>query len=125
MVFLHGGAFLLGGKDAALYDGASFARNDVVLVSVVYRMGLEGFVSVPGGDSNLGLRDQIAALEWVRDNAQAFGGDPANVTVFGESAGAMSIADLIASPLAKGLFRRAIVQSGHGDLVRSEPPHAG
>ncbi|HEY5009404.1 MAG TPA: carboxylesterase family protein [Caulobacteraceae bacterium] len=121
MVFLHGGAFLLGGKDAALYDGSAFARGGVVLVTVVYRMGLEGFVSIPGGDSNLGLRDQIAALEWARDNAQAFGGDPANVTVFGESAGAMSIADLIVSPLAEGLFRRAIVQSGHGDLVRSEP----
>lgn len=120
MVFLHGGAFLLGGKDAALYDGASFARGGVVLVTVVYRMGLEGFVPIPGGDSNLGLRDQIAALAWVRDNAAAFGGDPANVTVFGESAGAMSVADLIASPLAEGLFRRAIVQSGHGDLVRSE-----
>jgi para-nitrobenzyl esterase len=120
MVFLHGGAFLVGGKDAALYDGASFARNGVVLVSVVYRMGLEGFVSIAGGDSNLGLRDQIAALAWVRDNAAAFGGDPANVTVFGESAGAMSIADLVASPLAEGLFRRAIVQSGHGALVRGE-----
>lgn len=120
MVFLHGGAFLLGGKDTPLYDGASFARNGVVLVTVVYRMGLEGFVPIPGGDSNLGLRDQIAALAWVRDNAAAFGGDPANVTVFGESAGAMSVADLIASPLAEGLFRRAIVQSGHGDLVRSE-----
>lgn len=120
MVFLHGGAFLIGGKDTALYDGSSFARNGVILVSVVYRMGLEGFVSIPGGDSNLGLRDQITALEWVRDNAAAFGGDPANVTVFGESAGAMSVADLIASPLAEGLFGRAIVQSGHGSLVRSE-----
>jgi para-nitrobenzyl esterase len=120
MVFIHGGAFLLGGKDTALYDGASFARNGVVLISIVYRMGLEGFVSIPGGDSNLGLRDQIAALQWVRDNAEAFGGDPDNVTVFGESAGAMSIADLVASPLAGGLFRRAIIQSGHGALVRRE-----
>jgi para-nitrobenzyl esterase len=120
MVFIHGGAFILGGKDTALYDGAAFARNGVVLVSIVYRMGLEGFVSIPGGDSNLGLRDQIAALQWVKDNAAAFGGDPANVTVFGESAGAMSVADLVASPLADGLFRRAIVQSGHGSLVRRE-----
>jgi para-nitrobenzyl esterase len=120
MVFIHGGAFVAGGKDTALYDGTSFARNGVVLITVVYRMGVEGFVSVPGGDSNLGLRDQIAALEWVRGNAAAFGGDPANVTVFGESAGAMSIADLMVSPLARGLFRRAIVQSGHGDLVRRE-----
>jgi para-nitrobenzyl esterase len=120
MVFIHGGAFLIGGKDTPLYDGASFARNGVVLVSIVYRMGLEGFVSVPGGESNLGLRDQIAALRWVRDNAEAFGGDPANVTVFGESAGAMSIAALVASPLAEGLFRRAIIESGHGSLVRRE-----
>ena len=121
MVFIHGGAFLLGSKDAPIYDGAAFARSGVVLVSINYRLGLEGFVHIPGGDSNLGLRDQIAALEWVRDNADAFGGDGANVTVFGESAGAMTIADLVASPLAKGLFRRAIVQSGHGALVRRIP----
>jgi para-nitrobenzyl esterase len=120
MVFIHGGAFLLGGKDTPLYDGSSFARHGVILVSVIYRMGLEGFVPVPGGDSNVGLRDQIGALKWVQENIAAFGGDPANVTVFGESAGAMSVADLVASPLAKGLFRRAIVQSGHAALVRSE-----
>ena len=121
MVFIHGGAFLLGSKDAPVYDGAAFARSGVVLISINYRLGLEGFVHIPGGDSNLGLRDQLAALEWVRDNAAAFGGDGANVTVFGESAGAMTIADLVASPLAKGLFRRAIVQSGHGALVRPIP----
>jgi para-nitrobenzyl esterase len=121
MVFIHGGAFLLGSKDAPVYDGAAFARSGVVLISINYRLGLEGFVHIPGGDSNLGLRDQIAALEWVRDNAAAFGGDGANVTVFGESAGAMTISDLVASPLAKGLFRRAIVQSGHGALVRPIP----
>jgi len=118
MVFIHGGAFLVGGKDAPLYDGAAFARAGVVLVSINYRMGLEGFVHIPGADSNLGLRDPLAALAWVRDNARAFGGDPANVTVFGESAGAMIISDLIASPLAEGLFQRAIVQSGHGGMVR-------
>ena len=118
MVFIHGGAFLLGSKDAPLYDGAAFSRKGVVLISINYRMGLEGFVHIPGADSNLGLRDQIAALAWVRDNAAAFGGDPHNVTVFGESAGAMSIADLITSPLAEGLFKRAIVQSGHGAMVR-------
>jgi para-nitrobenzyl esterase len=121
MVFIHGGAFLVGGKDAPVYDGAAFARSGVVLVTINYRMGLEGFVHIPGADTNLGLRDQIAALEWVQDNAAAFGGDPRNVTVFGESAGAMSIADLIASPLAEGLFRRAIVQSGHGAMVRPIP----
>jgi len=121
MVFIHGGAFLFGSKDAPIYDGAAFARSGVVLISINYRLGLEGFVHIPGGDSNLGLRDQLAALEWVRDTAAAFGGDAANVTVFGESAGAMTISDLVASPLAKGLFRRAIVQSGHGALVRSIP----
>jgi para-nitrobenzyl esterase len=119
MVFIHGGAFLMGSKDAPLYDGAAFARAGVILVSINYRMGLEGFVHIPGADTNLGLRDQIAALAWVRENVRAFGGDPGNVTVFGESAGAMTISDLIASPLAKGLFRRAIVQSGHGAMVRS------
>jgi para-nitrobenzyl esterase len=121
MVFIHGGAFLAGGKDAPFYDGAAFARSNVVLVTINYRLGLEGFVHIPGGDTNLGLRDQIAALEWVQDNAAAFGGDPRNVTVFGESAGAMSLADLITSPLAEGLFRRAIVQSGHGAMVRPIP----
>jgi para-nitrobenzyl esterase len=118
MVFIHGGAFLVGGKDAPLYDGAAFARSGVVLVSINYRMGLEGFVHIPGADTNLGLRDPIAALAWVRANAGAFGGDPGNVTVFGESAGAMITADLVASPLAEGLFQRAIVQSGHGAMVR-------
>jgi len=118
MVFIHGGAFLVGGKDAPIYDGAALARAGVVLVSINYRMGLEGFVHIPGADTNLGLRDPIAALAWVHDNARAFGGDPGNVTVFGESAGAMIISDLIASPMAEGLFQRAIVQSGHGFMVR-------
>jgi para-nitrobenzyl esterase len=81
-------------------------------------MGLEGFTPIPGADTNLGLRDQMAAFAWVQRNAAAFGGDPDNVTAFGESAGAMTIADLLASPMAKGLFRRAIIQSGHGDMVR-------
>jgi len=117
MVFIHGGAFLGGCADASAYDGAAFARSGVVLISISYRVGIEGFVPVPGAPTNLGLRDQIAALHWVRDNAAAFGGDPANVTVFGESAGAMSVADLIGSPLTEGLFRRAIVQSGHGSMV--------
>ena len=118
MVFVHGGAFLLGSKDAAIYDGIAFAKSGVVLVTINYRMGLEGFCPAPGGDSNLGLRDQIAAFQWVKDNARAFGGDPDNITVFGESAGAMTIADIVASPLARGLFRRAIIESGHGNMVR-------
>jgi len=118
MVFVHGGAFLLGSKDASVYDGSAFARSGVVLVTINYRLGLEGFCPVLGGDSNLGLRDQLAAFHWVKDNIAAFGGDPDNVTVFGESAGAMTVADLVASPLAQGLFRRAIIQSGHGSMVR-------
>lgn len=123
MVFIHGGAFVLGSNGAAVQDGTAFARDGVVLFSINYRLGVDGFVPIPGVPTNLGLRDQIAALQWVQRNAAAFGGDAANVTVFGESAGAMSVANLIASPLAKGLFRRAIVQSGHGSMVR--PPEAG
>jgi para-nitrobenzyl esterase len=118
MVFVHGGAFLLGSKDAAIYDGTEFAKSGVVCIAVNYRMGLEGFTPIPGADTNLGLRDQLAAFAWVKRNAAAFGGDSDNITVFGESAGAMTIADLVASPLAQGLFRRAIVQSGHGGMVR-------
>jgi para-nitrobenzyl esterase len=121
MVFIHGGGFVLGNKDAPVHDGNGFARSGVVSVAINYRLGIEGFLPIPGAPTNLGLRDMIAALAWVRDNIAAFGGDPANVTVFGESAGAMAIADLLASPLATGLFRRAIVQSGHGSMVRDLP----
>jgi len=119
MVFIHGGGWVGGTPDCAAYDGTSFAKNGVVLISVSYRMGIEGVLPLPGGATNICLRDMIAALQWVRDNAANFGGDAGNVTVFGESAGAMSIANLIGSPLAKGLFRRAIVQSGHGSMLRT------
>jgi para-nitrobenzyl esterase len=118
MVFIHGGGFVVGSKDAPVQDGSAFARDGVLLVAINYRLGVEGFLPIPGIPTNLGLRDQIFALQWVRDNIAAFGGNPANVTVFGESAGAMSVANLITSPLAKGLFRRAIVQSGHGAMTR-------
>ncbi|RYF93825.1 MAG: carboxylesterase/lipase family protein [Caulobacteraceae bacterium] len=118
MVWIHGGGFVAGSGHTPVNDGTSFARNGVVLISLNYRMGVDGFMAIPDGITNLGLRDQIFALEWVQRNAAAFGGDPANVTVFGESAGAMSVADLVASPLARGLFRRAIIQSGHGSMVR-------
>ncbi|MEZ5655043.1 MAG: carboxylesterase family protein [Sphingobium sp.] len=118
MVFVHGGAFVLGSKDVALHDGSAFAHDGAVCVAINYRMGTEGFLPIPKIPTNLGLRDQIFAIQWVRDNVCAFGGDPDNITVFGESAGAMSIANLIASPLATGLFRRAIVQSGHGGMTR-------
>jgi len=118
MVFIHGGAFIGGSSDATVHSGIEFARSGIVYVAINYRLGLEGFLPIPGVATNLGLRDQIAALQWVQDNIAAFGGDASNVTVAGESAGAMSIADLMASPLVGGLFRRAIVQSGHGSMVR-------
>lgn len=118
MVFIHGGGFVLGSKDASIHDGSAFARDGLVCVAINYRLGVEGFLPIPGVPTNLGLRDQIFALEWVRDNIAAFGGDPGNVTIFGESAGGMSVANLVASQLAKGLFRRAIVQSGHGAMTR-------
>lgn len=121
MVFIHGGAFTGGAGAADVYDGSAFARQGIVCVTINYRLGIEGFLPIPGAPTNLGLRDQIAALKWVQANISAFGGNAGNVTVFGESAGAMSIANLLASPLAKGLFRRAIVQSGHGDMVRPVP----
>ncbi len=119
MVFIHGGAFVIGEKDAPVHDGSAFARAGVVCVAINYRLGIEGFLPIPGAPTNLALRDQIAALTWVRDNIAAFGGDPGQVTACGESAGAFSLANLITSPLAQGLFRRAIIQSGHGSLVRS------
>jgi para-nitrobenzyl esterase len=119
MVFIHGGAWVAGCNNVAVQDGTAFARSGVVCVNINYRLGIEGFLPIPGAPTNLGLRDQLAALRWVRDNIEHFGGDACNVTVFGESAGAMSIADLVTSPLAKGLFRRAIIQSGHGSMVRS------
>ncbi|HEX7944687.1 MAG TPA: carboxylesterase family protein [Phenylobacterium sp.] len=118
MVFIHGGAFIGGCSDAAVNDGSGFARSGVVCVAINYRLGVEGFLPIQGAPTNLGLRDQIAALAWVQRNIAAFGGDPGNITVFGESAGAMSIASLVASPLAQGLFKRAIIESGHGSMVR-------
>jgi para-nitrobenzyl esterase len=112
MVFIYGGAFVSGGSSTLLYDGMRFARDGVVSVSFNYRLGVEGFLPVSGGETNVGLRDQIAALTWVQDNIAAFGGDPNNVTIFGESAGALSVDTLLAVPSAVGLFRRAISQSG-------------
>lgn len=119
MVFIHGGAWTGGSGSAPAQDGSAFARDGVVCVTINYRVGIEGFLPIEDAPTNLGLRDMIFALEWVRDNIAAFGGDPATVTVFGESAGAMSIADLMTSPAARGLFRRAIIQSGHGSMTRS------
>lgn len=121
MVWVHGGGFVVGSKDAPVSDGTEFAKSGVICVAINYRMGIDGFLPVPGVPTNLGLRDILFAMAWVQDNIAAFGGDPANVTVFGESAGGMAIADLVTSPLAKGLFKRAIVQSGHGAMVREIP----
>ena len=109
-VWIPGGMFEVG--TGATYDGSRFARDGVVCVTINYRVGPDGFLYFGEGDANLGLLDQIAALEWVQDNIAAFGGDPSNVTIFGESAGAMCIGMLLAMPRARGLFRRAIVQSG-------------
>lgn len=118
MVFVHGGGFVVGSKDAPVQDGATFVRDGIVYVAINYRLGAKGFLPIPGVPTNLGLRDILAALHWVKAEIAAFGGDPDNVTVFGESAGAMAIADLVTSPLARGLFRRAIIQSGHGGMTR-------
>ena len=115
MVWIPGGMFEVG--SGATYDGSRFARDGVVCVTINYRVGPEGFLYLADGDANLGLLDQVAALEWVRENITAFGGDPGNVTIFGESAGAMSVGTLLAVPRAQGLFRRAICQSGAADRV--------
>ncbi len=121
MIWIHGGGFVVGSKDAPVQDGTEFARSGVICVAINYRMGIDGFLPIPGIPTNLGLRDMLAALRWVQENITAFGGDPTNVTVFGESAGAMAIADLVASPLTSGLFRRVIIESGHGGMVRDIP----
>ncbi len=120
MVWIHGGAFLLGAGSQLLYDGAALARRgDVVVVTINYRLGALGFLDLEarfGAEfadaSNLGVLDQIAALAWVRENVSRFGGDPHSVTIFGESAGGMSVGTLLGSPAARGLFQRAIAQSG-------------
>jgi para-nitrobenzyl esterase len=113
MVYIHGGAFRTGSGSSPNYEGANLARRgDVVVVTTNYRLGALGFLYLPGFKSaNFGTLDQIAALEWVHDNIGAFGGDPDNVTVFGESAGGKSVETLLAAPAARGLFRRAILQS--------------
>lgn len=119
MVFIHGGAFVGGFSSDPLYDGAALAAKGVVLVSFNYRLGVLGFLAHPELSAtspdhvsgNYGILDQIAALAWVRDNIAAFGGDPARVTIFGESAGGSAVVALLASPMARGLFARAIAES--------------
>ena len=112
MVWIPGGAFARGAGSFPWYEGSRFARDGAVCVTINYRLGADGFLYLDGVPQNRGLLDQVAALHWVHENIAAFGGDPTNVTVFGESAGAMSVGTLIAMPAARGLFRRAILQSG-------------
>jgi para-nitrobenzyl esterase len=121
-VFIHGGAFNSGSGNVSVYDGAGLAGRGVVVVTISYRLGVFGFLAHPdltresahASSGNYGLLDQVAALRWVRANIAAFGGDPAAVVIGGQSAGAVSVNHLVASPLAKGLFRGAVAQSGSG-----------
>ena len=127
MVWIHGGGFTIGAGSQEIYNGSVLARRgDVVIVTINYRLGPLGFLrlnDVTNGripsSGNEGLLDQIAALQWVRDNIAEFGGDPDNVTIFGESAGGMSVGALLAMPSARGLFHKAIAQSGSCDTVSS------
>lgn len=116
LVWIHGGGFFEGSSANPWYDGASFARQGLVVVSINYRFGAEGFLELEGAPSNRGLLDWIAALEWVRDEIAAFGGDPSRVTVMGQSAGGMAVSALLAAPAARGLFQRAIVASAVSDV---------
>jgi para-nitrobenzyl esterase len=114
MVWIYGGAYMFGASSEPGYDGTPFAQAGAVFVSLNYRVGTEGFAQRPGAPANRGLLDAVAALTWIRENIANFGGDPGNVTVFGESAGAGVIASLLAMDKAKGLFKRAIAQSVPG-----------
>ncbi|WP_262690066.1 carboxylesterase/lipase family protein [Kordiimonas aestuarii] len=121
MVWIHGGTLIWGSSQSPMYNGAEFAKRGIILVSINYRLGVLGYLAHPelsaespeSISGNYGLLDQVAALKWVRENIAAFGGDASNVTIFGESAGALSTEYLLASPAAHGLFDKAIVQSGY------------
>lgn len=120
MVWIHGGGFFSGASDEGRHEGSALASKGVVVVEINYRLGIMGFLAHPGltaesshhASGNYGLLDQVAALRWVHENVAAFGGNPGNVTIFGESAGSFSVSALMASPIAEGLFHRAIGQSG-------------
>ncbi|HDZ15161.1 MAG TPA: carboxylesterase family protein, partial [Pricia sp.] len=128
LVWIYGGGFSFGATSEPVYDGATLAKKGVILVSIAYRVGQIGFLAHPelsaenadNVSGNYGILDQIAGLKWVKDNIAAFGGDPEKVTIFGESAGGISVSMLCASPLAKGLFQGAISQSG-GSFGPSRP----
>ncbi|CAL9593405.1 carboxylesterase/lipase family protein [Streptomyces sp. enrichment culture] len=120
LVWFHGGALTRGSSAVPVYDGAAFARDGVVVVSVNYRLGVEGYGLFPDVPANAGLRDQLAALRWVHDAVAEFGGDPGRVTLAGQSAGAISVGALIAAPQAQGLFRRAVLQSGPPEAVERD-----
>lgn len=128
LVWIHGGGFNSGSGSIPIYDGRALASRGIVVVTINYRVGLFGFLAHPdltreagmGPNANFGLQDMVAALKWVRGNIAAFGGDPKAVTIAGQSAGAMAVHDLMASPLARGLFARAIAESGLPDMAR--PP---
>lgn len=126
MVFLHGGANVSGGTTDPMYHGENFVKNnDVVMVTINYRLGVFGFLDLSeiGGDEyknsrNLGILDQIAALKWIKENIESFGGDPDNITIFGESAGASAIIRLMSMPLSEGLFQKAIIESAGPASIR-------
>src|SRR5271157_3838871 len=129
MVWIHGGGFKAGGSSEPRQDGEALASQGVVVISMNYRMGIFGFFVLPeliteserNSAGNYGLMDQVAALQWVHRNIAAFGGDPGNVTIFGESAGSISVSALMASPVTKGLFQRAIGESGSALYSRAVP----
>lgn len=116
MVWMHGGGFAYGSGGWPMYDGANLAAQDVVIVTLNHRLNVFGYLDLPevAGSGNAGMLDLVAALEWVRDNAAALGGDAGNVTIFGESGGGAKVSYLLAMPVAKGLFHRAIIESGPG-----------
>jgi para-nitrobenzyl esterase len=131
MVWIHGGSLVTGSSSEPLYDGTQLARQGIVVVSINYRLGVFGYLAHPALSAespqrvsgNYGLLDQIEALRWVRDNIAAFGGDPEQVTIAGESAGGLSVIALLASPLARGLFSKAIAQSGRVSTFRELRDH--
>jgi para-nitrobenzyl esterase len=125
IVWIYGGGFTSGGTNVPIYDGEALAKIGMILVSINYRVGILGFLAHPEltkespnhASGNYGLMDMLAALKWVKANIAAFGGDPGNVTIAGQSAGAMAVNDLVASPLGKGLFNKAIAESGAGFIA--------